>query len=41
MYFCKSTEDTLYELVYIIWDDGILYIYVADGELPMDQFVVG
>lgn len=41
MYFCKSTEDTLYQLVYIIWDDEILYIYVADGELPMDQFVVG
>ncbi|MDT3366570.1 MAG: hypothetical protein LIQ26_04785 [Bacteroidota bacterium] len=41
MYFCKSDENFLYQLVYIYWDDEMLHIYVADGELPMDQFVVG
>lgn len=41
MYFCKSDESSLYQLVYIYWDDEMLHIYVADGELPMDQFVVG
>ena len=41
MYFCKSDESFLYQLVYIYWDDEMLHIYVADGELPMDQFVVG
>lgn len=41
MYFCKSDETTLFQLVYIIWEDNELHIHLVEGELPLEQFVVG
>ena len=41
MYYSKSDEDSLYQMVFIYWTDNVLHINLVDGELPMEKFVVG